>query len=203
MKIKTIVKILSLSSLLILGACDETKTQNTPTDKEIVKVATTAAENSKLTDIFFSRSTSEAFGIAVGPKMSSRTVYFYVDPRCTHCTAMYQQMKLVHENLRIVWVPVAILGPESMRIASSLIGADDQVGAMDAWEMHGTAPAALTNTNQVNSEASIKANVNLFVSLLQGQKVGVPYTVFKNASGKVFTQPGEMNAEQLKSFFSQ
>lgn len=140
-------------------------------------------------------------GFAVGPALSTSTVYVMFDAQCPHCGHLWQSIQPLLKTTKFVWMPVAILNPKSGPQGAALLGATDPVQAMVAHEtsllagkggvivMGGMAPAM---------DAAIKGNNAIFS---QFKVESVPFILAKNArTGEVVSTAGALNTKALADF---
>lgn len=138
---------------------------------------------------------SQAKGFSVGPVMSSRVVYVFFDTQCPHCAALWDAAKPLKAQARFVWVPVGVLGPDSLVQGAAILAAPDPAAAMEAHEQtmreskRGIVPAGNVDTQ--------KEAVTRNTKLLDGFGIGsVPTLVMKQAGG-VKVQEGSMPTDAL------
>jgi len=77
---------------------------------------------------------SQAAGFQVGPLMTARTAYVFFDAQCPHCAALWEAAKPLKNQVRFVWIPVALLGEKSVGQGGAMLEAADPAAAMDAHE---------------------------------------------------------------------
>lgn len=138
-------------------------------------------------------------GFAVGQMMSTQVVYVFFDTQCPHCGALWQASKPILGQVRMVWMPVTLLNPKSIKQGAALLASKDVVPVMDAHERSvsagggGMEPPANVN---VDLEQKVRSNTKLMTEL-GGDSV--PFLVFKNpARGKPETFAGALPTAQLK-----
>jgi thiol:disulfide interchange protein DsbG len=121
-----------------------------------------------------------ARGFAVGPAMAANTVYVFFDATCPHCARLWADSQVLHDRLKMVWIPVGLLrgGAEHGAV---IMAASDPLAAMAANE-------AAVSTGRTGAPASapppdalalVKANTQVF------EKLGVqsvPVIVYRNAA---------------------
>jgi len=138
-------------------------------------------------------------GFSVGQMMSTHVVYVFFDPQCPHCSALWQASKPILGQVRMVWIPVTLLNPKSVKQGAALLASKDVVPAMDAHEASITAggggmepPADVS----ADLQEKVRSNTKLMTDL-GGDSV--PFLVFKSpTTGKPETFAGALPTPQLK-----
>ena len=140
-------------------------------------------------------------GFSVGPMMSAHTVYVFFDPTCPHCAHLWANSQPVTKQLKIVWIPIGFLRPQSLPMAATILSAKDPVAAMNENETsvanggRGIAPAA---TLDEAAAAKVKANTELFNKF---NAESVPLIIYRNAkTGEVGQHAGAVEGPQLLAF---
>jgi thiol:disulfide interchange protein DsbG len=139
-------------------------------------------------------------GFAVGANMmAAKVLYVLFDPQCPHCGHLWETSKPLVKDIRIVWMPVAFMGPKSAPQGAAILAAADPVATMNAHEarisqnLGGMEPPANPDPALV---AKITANTALWREL-KGESV--PLIVFKDpVSGQSSTLEGALETDQLK-----
>jgi len=142
-----------------------------------------------------------ASGFSIGPMMSAHTVYVFFDPTCPHCAHLWTSAQSVTGKLKMVWIPVGFLRPQSVPMAATILSAPDPVAAMAENEASvasngkGITPAASVDEAAV---AKVKANTELFNKL---NADSVPLIVYRNSkTGEVNKHSGAVEGAQLLAF---
>lgn len=177
-----------LALLLALGGC---KDAGTPAAKD----APAAAKTSSTVSI--EAIESQAKGFDVGSAVSARTVYVFFDSQCPHCAALWEAAKPLKSQARFVWLPVAVLGPDSATQGAALLAAPDPAAAMEAHEQSMREKhVGIVPTGDVSAQ---KAVVERNTKLLDGFGIGsVPTIVAKHArTGALVVQEGAMPTAAL------
>jgi len=117
-------------------------------------------------------------------------VYVTLDPQCPHCARYYDASRSVLEEVTIRWIPVAILGPESLRQAALLVEADDPVQALESMKAGG-----LDGEPGPESEAIVRENTQ---QLTQAGIRATPTTVYKSRDGDARVLRGALDAARLR-----
>lgn len=140
----------------------------------------------------------DAKGFTVGALMGANAVYVLFDPQCPHCSHLWESSLPLHNKVKFIWAPVAIIGPKSLPQGAALLQAPNPVEAMTAHEqsiLAGQGGMAASASIPDDVEASIKANTRLLDSLGADS---VPFIVAKNAlTGQVVTKAGSMSTQAL------
>lgn len=140
-------------------------------------------------------------GFNVGTLMSANPVYVLFDPQCPHCGHLWNAARPLQNNMKFVWIPVAILGPKSLPQGAALMQAADPVQAMNDHEqslLAGQGGTSASASVPADISDAIKANTALLNSL--GAE-SVPFIVARHArSGEVVTRAGSMDTAALSHF---
>jgi thiol:disulfide interchange protein DsbG len=140
-------------------------------------------------------------GFATGPVTSARPVYVFFDPTCPHCAQLWRNAQSLQQKLKIVWLPIGWLRPQSLPQAVTILSAPDPAAAMAQNEAsvlnHGGGITAMGSPDEA-VVAQVKANTELFHRL---QADSVPLIVYRNArTGEVGQHAGVVDAAQLQAF---
>jgi thiol:disulfide interchange protein DsbG len=197
----------ALASLIGLGACqkqaDKTAAQPaTPTSSASTPDAASAAGTeapaaaTSAQDAYLLAATGQGF--STGPMMSAHTVYVFFDTTCPHCAHLWQAAQSLGNQLKVVWVPVGFLRPQTLPQGATNLAAADPVAAMNENETSvanngkGIAVAATVDEEAL---AKVRANTSLFK---QFQSDSVPLIVYRNAkTGEVGQRAGAVSAPEL------
>jgi thiol:disulfide interchange protein DsbG len=139
-------------------------------------------------------------GFAVGANMmAAKVLYVLFDPQCPHCGHLWETSKPLVGQIRIVWMPVAFMGPKSAPQGAAILAAADPAATMNAHEARlsegqgGMEPPA-------NPDPALLAKIQTNTALwreLKGESV--PFLVFKDAvSGQSSTLEGALETSQLR-----
>jgi thiol:disulfide interchange protein DsbG len=180
------------SSSLWLAACS----------KEESGAGTPASADSRIeTAQAFDVLAKEAKGFTVGAMMSAHTVYVLFDPQCPHCSHLWESSLPLHNKMKFVWAPVAMIGPKSLPQGAALLQASNSVEAMTVHEkslLAGGGGTAASASVPAEIETAIKANTQLLDRLGADS---VPFIVARHTgSGQVVTRAGSMDTAGLASF---
>lgn len=138
-------------------------------------------------------------GFSTGPMMSAHTVYVFFDTACPHCAQLWANLQPLAGSVKVVWMPVGLLRPQSLTQGVAILGAPDPVAAMRQNEAsvlnHGGGLTAMGTPDEA-LVAKVKANTQLL------QRLGadsVPLIVYRHArSGQSGQQSGALGADQLR-----
>lgn len=75
-------------------------------------------------------------GIDTGPANSSKHMLVYFDPDCPVCARQWQALKPYLAQVRIHWIPVAVMDANSQRRSAAILAAPDPAAALTANEDH-------------------------------------------------------------------
>ena len=122
----------------------------------------------------------------------------FFDPQCPHCAALWVASKPLQGRLRMVWMPVAFIGPSSAPQGALLLAAEDPASAMDQHESllaGGQGGLAVAGPADADLLAKVKANTELWKSL---DATSVPHLVYRiGEAGPYGMQSGGLPTAQL------
>lgn len=140
-------------------------------------------------------------GFSTGPMMSAHAVYVFFDTTCPHCAHLWQAAQSLGNQLKIVWIPVAFLRPQSLPQGATILSAPDAVAAMNENETSvagGGKGITVSPTLSDEAQAKVRANTSLFKQL---QSDSVPLIVYRNAkTGEVGQHAGAVTGPELLAF---
>jgi thiol:disulfide interchange protein DsbG len=141
---------------------------------------------------------AKGHGFAVGQMMAANTVYVLFDSQCPHCAQLWQAAQPLHGKLKLVWMPVSLLGPASAPQGATILSASDPVKAMTENEQRVMArQGGITANPALPAGALDKVNENTQIFKRLGAD-SVPYIVYRNAkSGEHGVHAGAVSTEQL------
>lgn len=141
---------------------------------------------------------AKGHGFAVGQMMAANTVYVLFDPQCPHCAQLWQNAKPLLGKLKLVWMPVSLLGPASAPQGATILSASDPVAAMGENEQRLLArQGGITASQSLPAGALDKVNENTQIFKRLGAD-SVPYIVYRNGkSGEHGAHAGAVTTEQL------
>lgn len=137
-------------------------------------------------------------GFSTGPMMSAHTVYVFFDTTCPHCAHLWTNAQSLGGQLKIVWMPVGLLRPQSGPQGATILAAASPAAAMAENEAsvlaHGSG-ISVPNGLDESAVEKVKANTALF---RQFGSDSVPLIVYRNArTGEVGQQDGAVSADEL------
>ena len=137
-------------------------------------------------------------GFVVGQGMAVREVRVYFDPQCPHCAALWAAAKPLHDRIRMVWMPVAFINPNSAPQGAMLLGAKDAGAMMDEHERLLAAGQGGLAVNGAADEALV-AMIKATTALWQAtQAQSVPHMIYRVAAeGPYGMQSGGLPTAQL------
>ncbi len=132
-------------------------------------------------------------------------LFVFFDPNCIYCNMLWKQTRTAVKagQLRISWVPVAILKKTSMGRSVAILAAQDPVAALrddEAHFNHQTEQGAIPiDTGDPAVRAKVNANTAFFVA---NNMRGTPTLVYRDRFKKVHVIPGLPSAAGLKQILS-
>lgn len=137
-------------------------------------------------------------GFVVGQAMAAREVRVFFDPQCPHCAALWTASRPLQDRIRMVWMPVAFIGPSSGPQGALLLASADAAAAMDQHESllaTGKGGLAVPGPADADLLAKIKANTEIWRDL---KAESVPHMVYRvGATGPYGVQSGGLPTAQL------
>jgi thiol:disulfide interchange protein DsbG len=137
-------------------------------------------------------------GFTVGAVMAANTVYVFFDTTCPHCAHLWQASQPLLGKLKMVWMPLGLLRPQSGPQGAAILGAADPVAAMNENEasvLAGGGGIAAKASPDEAVLAKVKANTDLF------RRMGVesvPLILFRHAvTGKADKHEGSLTTAEL------
>ncbi|HEV8691312.1 MAG TPA: thioredoxin fold domain-containing protein [Ideonella sp.] len=136
-------------------------------------------------------------GFSIGPMMSAHTVYVFFDPACPHCAHLWANVQPLAKQLKIVWIPVGFLRPQSTPQGATILAAAEPAAAMAENEasVSQRGPGIAVGKPDEATLAQVKANTTLLQRL---NADSVPLIVYRNGkTGEVGQQAGALEAAEL------
>lgn len=136
-------------------------------------------------------------GFTVGVAEGAPTAYVFFDPQCPHCSQLWKASTPLLDRVRMVWLPVAFISPQSKAQGALLMTAADPVATMTEHEtslLAGQGGLAIPERTAPELEAAIDANTDLLGRIGADS---VPFLLARTASGKVHTNAGGMDTAAL------
>ncbi len=137
-------------------------------------------------------------GFTVGAVMAANTVYVFFDTTCPHCAELWTASQPLLNRLKMVWMPIGLLRPQSGPQGATILAAADPAKAMTENETSVMArgggisvPANLPD----DIVQKVKDNTALFQQL---QAESVPLIVYRHAvSGEHGLYAGALDSAGL------
>jgi thiol:disulfide interchange protein DsbG len=184
-----------LASLTLLAACSKEEAGAPP--GSATAAATAPIEAAQAMDVL----ASQGKGFAAGKILSTQAVYVLFDPQCPHCASLWAASLPLHDSVKFVWLPVAIMNAKSAPQGAAIMTATNPVQAMTAHEtslLAGTGGTAASADIAPELLAAIKANTELLERL---GATSVPYIVARHQrSNQVVMQAGAADTQALANF---
>src|SRR5687768_4996444 len=128
----------------------------------------------------------QGHGFTIGAMMAANTVYVFFDPACPHCAVLWASSKPLLPRLKMVWMPIALLGRSSAPQGATILSAPDPSAAMNENELSVSerrGGISVSPTLPDDALGKIKVNTDLFHRL---RAESVPFIVFRHASNGSF-----------------
>ena len=137
-------------------------------------------------------------GFTIGAVMAANTVYVFFDTTCPHCAELWTASQPLLNRLKMVWMPIGLLRPQSGPQGATILAAADPAKAMTENETSVLArgggisvPSSLPD----DIVQKVKDNTGLFQQL-QGDSV--PLIVYRHAvSGEHGMYAGALDSAGL------
>jgi thiol:disulfide interchange protein DsbG len=137
-------------------------------------------------------------GFTVGSVMAANTVYVFFDTTCPHCAHLWEASQPLLGKLKMVWMPLGLLRPQSGPQGATILAAADPAAKMSENEksMLGGGGGITASTSLDETVlAKVQGNTDIFRRL--GAE-SVPLVLFRNAkTGNAVRFEGSMTTEQL------
>lgn len=203
----------TLASLIALGACQkQTDTSASgasaasgsqavapPQPAASATAETVDASMADAQDAYLLAATGSGF--STGPMMSAHTVYVFFDTACPHCAHLWQAAQSLGNQLKVVWIPVALLRPQSLPQGATILSSPDAVAAMNENETSvagGGRGITVSPTLSDEAQAKVRANTSLFKQL---KSDSVPLIIYRNAkTGEVGQHAGALTGPELLGY---
>ncbi|MFZ2991128.1 thioredoxin fold domain-containing protein [Ideonella sp.] len=142
---------------------------------------------------------AKGHGFVTGPVMAANTVYVFFDTTCPHCAHLWESAKPLQGQLKIVWMPLAYLRPQSLTQGATILSAADPAAAMAENETRLLArQGGITASTSLSDEVlgKVKSNTALFEQLGVDS---VPLIVWRNRkTGEFGSQTGAADTATLQ-----
>ncbi len=137
-------------------------------------------------------------GFTVGAMMAANTVYVFFDSTCPHCAELWQASQPLLGRLKMVWMPIGLLRPQSGPQGAAILSAPDPVKAMNEHEasvLQRGGGISVPSSLPDDVVQKVKDNTELFRQL---QAESVPLIVYRNAgSGQHGMHAGAVDTATL------
>ncbi|WP_374675482.1 thioredoxin fold domain-containing protein [Ideonella sp.] len=188
---RSLLPLTALSAALLLAACG--RDGGTPPSA----AAGPAASAPAAADAYALAATGHGF--TTGPMMSAHTVYVFFDTTCPHCAQLWQNLQPLAGSVKVVWMPIGLLRPQSLTQGVAILSAPDPAAAMQQNEQsvlnNGGGITAMGTPDEA-VVAKVKANTEIFKRL---DADSVPLIIFRHSgSGQAGQHSGAVSAEQLR-----
>jgi len=139
----------------------------------------------------------------------SKIVYLFFDPNCPYCHHVFGSLMKIRKaraDLQFRWIPLGMLGSNSMAKAAAIIQAPDPLKAFVTNEknygfLNSDTGGGIPPAKQVDAASQTILDENL--SILQGQNLyGIPVVVFQADDGKPFYFSGQRSEAQLREILA-
>ncbi len=181
---------IALSPLAALTACSKNDPAASP--------AAAAPSGRKPNGIEAYAIAQRGSGFGVGAMMAANTVYVFFDPTCPHCAELWQASQPLLGRLKMVWMPIGLLRPQSGPQGAAILSAPDPVKAMNEHEASVLQRGGgISVPSGLSDEVlqKVKDNTELFRQL---QAESVPLIVYRNAqSGQHGMHAGALDTAAL------
>ncbi|HJV59947.1 MAG TPA: thioredoxin fold domain-containing protein [Albitalea sp.] len=182
----------SAAALALLAACSDKAGEST------APAAAAPAAQPKLTPREGYELAAKGTGFTMGSMMAANTVYVFFDATCPHCAALWLASKPLLNRLKIVWMPIGLLRPQSGPLGATILSAPDPAAVMTENEMSVLEHRPGISVNPSLGDdvlAKVKANTDLFLKLGADS---VPLIVYRNSkTGEYGSYAGQVQTDQL------
>lgn len=139
-------------------------------------------------------------GFTVGAVMAANTVYVFFDTTCPHCAELWNASQPLLNRLKMVWMPIGLLRPQSGPQGATILAAPDPAKAMTENEASVMARGGgISVPSNLPDEVlqKVKDNTGLFKQLAAES---VPLIVYRNAqTGQHGMHAGAVDTATLAS----
>ncbi|HMV94573.1 MAG TPA: thioredoxin fold domain-containing protein [Piscinibacter sp.] len=137
-------------------------------------------------------------GFTIGAMMAANTVYVFFDTTCPHCAELWGAAQPLLNRLKMVWMPIGLLRPQSGPQGATILAAPDPAKAMTENETSVLARGGgISVPSSLPDEIvkKVEENTRLFREL---QAESVPLIVYRNAaSGQHGMHAGSLDTASL------
>lgn len=178
-------------SLLVSGAVIDAKTGD-----NLVQTAVKYLPEPNYDELV--REAHKLKGVSIGRQDAKNVAYVLVDPRCPYCHKTYkgfQELQSTGADLRVEWIPVGILSPQSATEAKAVLGSSPAEAKASLDQLMTRKPFTPLAVN-VSKGADIEKNNQKFMD--QFGFGAVPVVIVK-AGGKTTVESGLPDFAQIKN----
>ena len=115
-------------------------------------------------------------GIAVGPAQPTARLVVFFDTRCGFCTKLWHQLQPMQSQWQVLWVPVAILSPDSRSEAIALLSSTAPQDWRTAHMARASTQPYTAATERADAGAMLDANLQHMLALPDSKR-SVPLIV--------------------------
>lgn len=135
------------------------------------------------------------------PSKATKKVYVFFDPKCIHCKDLWNATLAVNrKEVATKWIPVGMLSPESITIASFIIGKAVTKQHPEAAMAENEAKFATGGIKGNTADTEMyKGRVRVNSEYLAKYSTSFPYSITE-INGKVYTAKGSMTPPQWNTF---
>lgn len=182
---------LTLAAALALAACSDK-----PAEPTSATAATPAPANTA--DAY--ALAAKGHGFNVGSMMAANTIYVYFDTTCPHCAHLWQNSQPLLGQVKMVWMPVGLLRPQSLPQGATILASPDPAAAMSTHEASVLAQGpGITPAKDIPETvlAQVRENTDILNKL---GSTSVPLVVYRNGkTGEHGQTSGALDADHLKA----
>lgn len=140
---------------------------------------------------------SQMYGFGTGVESAAVGFHILVDPMCPHCGRTWVQSQALWDRFRFIWLPVPMLGPDSLTNGSLILGSADPVEAMNVHEHK-----LLNKLPPLNPVPSVieQGRPQMEHNRRIAQQIrldSVPLIMVQRADGEIISTSGGIGAKEL------
>lgn len=130
-----------------------------------------------------------------------RELYIFFDPNCAYCPMIYKNLQplIAPYDLRLRWIPVAMLDATSLGKAAAILQARDPKAALDYNEAHYNVAAHTGSISEEIPTAATETRLRANEALLN--RVGIPVVptlLFRAKTGEAMVIQGALSPVALR-----
>ncbi|MCA0177755.1 MAG: thioredoxin fold domain-containing protein [Proteobacteria bacterium] len=181
---------LTLAAALALAACSDKPAEPASATATVPAPANTADAYALA---------AKGHGFTVGSMMAANTIYVYFDTTCPHCAQLWQNSQPLLGQVKMVWMPVGLLRPQSLPQGATILASADPAAAMSAHEASVLAQGpGITPAKDLPEAvlAQVRENTDILNKL---GSTSVPLVVYRNGkTGEHGQTSGALDTDHLK-----